>query len=114
ATPAQLDAALGAVLGAGAVRVGEVIGRPDDGEGAIGSERARGGRHVGALLLPRPWRGIVAVGRRIGDVRMTRSRPQQVAEECRQTSSVSHSDLLPFDSLARRKAAPDLEALDTV
>src|SRR5437870_12260667 len=44
---------------------------------------------------------------------MTRSAPQQDAEECRQPSSVAHSDILPFEGLACREAAPDLEAPET-
>src|SRR5436189_165879 len=68
-----------------------------------GCEGARGGRHVGALLLPRPWWGIVVVGRRIDDVRLTGSSPQHDAQECGQTSSVSHSDALPFGGLGRER-----------
>src|SRR5881275_2268123 len=85
--PAQLDVDLGAVLAAGAVRVREVLGRPDGGEEAIGSERTRGRRHVGALLSSRGGRLVVVVGGRIRDVRAARNAPQQDAEECRQPSS---------------------------
>src|SRR3989442_15376445 len=53
-------------------------------------------RHVGAALLSRSWRRVVVVGRRIRDVRMTRSSTQQDAEECCQASSFSHSDYPPF------------------
>jgi len=70
--------------------LGGVLGGPDKGEEAVGSERTRARSHVGASLLPRPRRRVVVVGRRIRDVRMTASSPQQEAEECRQTSSVSH------------------------
>src|SRR5947199_3187657 len=86
AAPGQLDVALGAVLAAGAVGVGEVLGRPDEGEEAIGSERARGRRHVRSSLLPRLRRivvvVVVVVGCRIRDVRTTGSSPEQDAEEC--------------------------------
>src|SRR5204862_6205883 len=55
ATARQLDVALGAVLATGAVGVREVLGRPDEGEETIGSERTSGSNHVGAWLLPQLW-----------------------------------------------------------
>src|SRR5436309_7266711 len=70
--------------------LGRYLAVPMEGEEAVGSERTRARSHVGASLLPRPRRRVVVVGRRIRDVRMTASSPQQEAEECRQTSSVSH------------------------
>src|SRR5438093_494510 len=108
ATPAQLDVDLRAVLAAGAVRVREVLGRPDGGEEAIWSERTRGRRHVGALLSSRGGRLVVVVGGRIRDVRATRSAPQQDAEDCH-PSSVCHPDILPFEGPACRATTPDLE-----
>src|SRR5438093_13751028 len=97
---------------------GRYLAVPDEGEETIGSERTRGRRHVGALLFSRGGRLVVVIGGRIRDVRATRSAPQQDAEECRQTSSVSHSvshsDILPFEGPACRATTPDLEALETV
>src|SRR5207249_11989577 len=109
-----LDAALGAVLTAGTVRLREVLGRPDEAEAAIGAERTPRRRHVGALLFSRGGGLVVIVAGRIRDVRATRSTPHQDAEQRRHPSSVCHPDILPFEGLACRARAPDLEALETV